>query len=124
MLTWPGEVGYESSAGKAWMEGQPQSIMDEGRDQGAGVLSQGDGGPRGRSQPIWAVQMSRQTSERPRKCCVPGPEELKKQNQNYSLGDGGFQGGSDGKECACDAGDMGLIPGPSRSPGGGNGPPL
>ena len=35
-----------------------------------------------------------------------------------------FPGGSDGKESACDAGDLGLIPGSRRSPGGGNGNPL
>ena len=29
-----------------------------------------------------------------------------------------------GKESACDAGDVGLIPGAGRSPGGGNGNPL
>ena len=33
-------------------------------------------------------------------------------------------GGSDGKEFACNAGDLGLIPGSGRSPGGGNGNPL
>ena len=33
----------------------------------------------------------------------------------------GFPGGSDGKECACNAGDPGLIPGSGRSPGVGNG---
>ena len=31
---------------------------------------------------------------------------------------GGFPGGSDGKECACNAGDLGLLPGLGRSPGG------
>ena len=36
----------------------------------------------------------------------------------------GFPGGSVGKESACNAGDMGLIPGLGRSPGGGNGNPL
>ena len=36
----------------------------------------------------------------------------------------GFPGGSDGKESACNAGDLGLIPGSGRSPGGGNGNPL
>ena len=36
----------------------------------------------------------------------------------------GFPGGSDGKESACNAGDMGLIPGLGRSPGEGNGYPL
>ena len=36
----------------------------------------------------------------------------------------GFPGGSDGKESACNAGDMGLIPGLGRSPGEGHGNPL
>jgi len=34
--------------------------------------------------------------------------------------DRGFPGGSDGKESACNAGDLGLIPGSGRSPGRGN----
>ena len=33
----------------------------------------------------------------------------------------GFPGGSDGKESACNTGDLGLIPGLGRSPGGGCG---
>ena len=33
-------------------------------------------------------------------------------------------GGSDGKESACNVGDLGLIPELGRSPGGGNGHPL
>ena len=32
-----------------------------------------------------------------------------------------FPGGSDGKESACNAGDLGSIPGSRRFPGGGNG---
>ena len=36
----------------------------------------------------------------------------------------GFSGGSDSKEFACSAGDLGLIPGLGRSPGGGHGNPL
>ena len=36
----------------------------------------------------------------------------------------GFPGGSDGKESACNVGDLGLIPGLGRSPAGGNGNPL
>ena len=36
----------------------------------------------------------------------------------------GFPGGSDGKETACSAGDLGLNPGLGRSPGGGHGNPL
>ena len=35
-----------------------------------------------------------------------------------------FLGGSDGKESACDAGDLGYIPVLGRSPGGGHGDPL
>ena len=36
----------------------------------------------------------------------------------------GFPGGSDSKECTCDVGDLGSIPGSRRSPGEGNGNPL
>ena len=35
----------------------------------------------------------------------------------------GFPGDSDGKESACNVGDLGLIPGLGRSSGGGNGNP-
>ena len=40
------------------------------------------------------------------------------------LGFLGFSGGSDGKESACNTGDLGSIPGWERSPGQGNGYPL
>ena len=33
----------------------------------------------------------------------------------------GFPGGSDGKESACNVGDLGSVPGLGRSPGGGYG---
>ena len=36
----------------------------------------------------------------------------------------GFPGGSDGKESACSAGDLGLVPGSGRSPGEGDSNPL
>jgi len=36
----------------------------------------------------------------------------------------GFPGGSVGKESACNGGDLGLIPGLGRSPGGGHSSPL
>ena len=36
----------------------------------------------------------------------------------------GFPGDSDGKESACNAGDLALIPGLGRSPGRGHGNPL
>ena len=35
-----------------------------------------------------------------------------------------FPSGSDGKESACNAGDLGLIPKSGRSPGKGNGNPF
>ena len=38
--------------------------------------------------------------------------------------DQGFPGGSDGEEPACNAGQLGSIPGSGRSPGEGNGYPL
>ena len=43
---------------------------------------------------------------------------------NHGLSSQGFPGGSDGKESACNFGDLGWIPGSGRSPGGGNGNPL
>ena len=36
----------------------------------------------------------------------------------------GFPSGPDGKESACNVGDLGLIPGSRRSPGEGNSNPL
>ena len=36
----------------------------------------------------------------------------------------GFPGDSDGKESACNVGDLSLIPGSGRCPGEGNGNPL
>ena len=36
----------------------------------------------------------------------------------------GFPGGSNGKESACNAGDMDSIPGSGRSPGEGKGNPF
>ena len=35
-----------------------------------------------------------------------------------------FPNGSDSKESACNAGDLGLTPGLGRAPGGGHGNPL
>ena len=35
----------------------------------------------------------------------------------------GFPSGSDGKESTCNVGELGLIPGLGRSPGGGRGNP-
>ena len=38
--------------------------------------------------------------------------------------DMGFPGGSGSKECACNAGDLGSLPGLGRCPGDGNSNPL
>ena len=38
--------------------------------------------------------------------------------------EGDLPGGPDSKESACNAGDLGLIPGLGKSPGGGHGNPL
>ena len=42
----------------------------------------------------------------------------------FSWPEVGFPVGSDGKESACSAGDLGSIPGFGRSPGEGHGNPL
>ena len=41
-------------------------------------------------------------------------------NEQWIWGTEGFPGGSDGKESACNAGDLCSIPGLHRSPGEGN----
>ena len=41
--------------------------------------------------------------------------------QGHSMG---FPGGSDGRESACNVGDLDLVPGLERSPRGGHGHPL
>ena len=45
------------------------------------------------------------------------------QKGNICIQDGVFPGGSDGKEYACNEGDLGSIIGLGRSPGGGRGKP-
>ena len=63
--------------------------------------------------------------------CAQAPE-LQHQDKNWFIllynqlpvGISGFLCGSAGKESACNAGDLGLIPGLGRSPGEGKGYPL
>ena len=53
------------------------------------------------------------------------PPDGKSQLTGKDLDTGrGFPGGLDGKESACNAGDLGSIPGLGRSPGEGKGYPL
>ena len=47
-----------------------------------------------------------------------------KENSSQKREKGGFPCSSVGKESACNAGDLGSIPGLGRSPGEGNGNPL
>ena len=54
-----------------------------------------------------------------------GPEvTLTRAELGFHQHEGGFPGGSDDKESACNARDLGSIPGWGRSPGEGNGYPL
>ena len=48
---------------------------------------------------------------------------IENQNCGSPCKEGGFPGGSDGKEYSCSVGDQGLIPKLGRSPGGGHGNP-
>ena len=50
--------------------------------------------------------------------------KLQKSMESYSKQKEGFPGGSDGKESACNAADLGSNPGLGRSPGEGNGYPF
>ena len=56
-------------------------------------------------------------------CPSEGPENLKL-HQMTCLRLKDFPGGSDGKESAFNAGDLGSVPGLGRSPGGGHSNPL
>ena len=60
---------------------------------------------------IWKYGQCCQTLSGFRKCC-------------WLIAHGAFPGGSEGKVSACNAGDLGLIPGSGRSPGEGNSNPL
>ena len=53
-----------------------------------------------------------------------GREDPLRRDRLPSPGFLGFPGGSAGKELACNAGDLGLIPGLGISPGEGKGYPL
>ena len=51
-------------------------------------------------------------------------KKKKKKKKDYMLLIAGFPDSSAGKEYDCSEGDLGLIPGLRRSPGGGKGYPL
>ena len=56
--------------------------------------------------------------------CIPHDHKESDTTLSLSQGAQGFPGGSDGKESACNAGDLGLIPGLGRCPGEGHGNPF
>ena len=60
-------------------------------------------------------------SERSEEDCQNKPVTPRRSIQKKGRG---FPGDSDGEESACNAGDLGSIPGLGRSPGEGNGNPL
>ena len=63
--------------------------------------------------------------ERGKKQCMKLKICLEKQQLLLSnITNLGFPGGSDSKESACNAGDLGSVPGWGRSPGGGHSNPL
>ena len=55
---------------------------------------------------------------------VTSPRGLQYSINKLYIGDMGFLGGSDGKASACNAGDLGSIPGLERSAGDGNDNPI
>ena len=75
-----------------------------------------------------AVGFSRQEYWRGLSCApsgnLPHPRDRTHLSWSSALAGGLFPGGSAGKESACNAGDMGLVPGLGRSPGEGKGYPL
>ena len=75
---------------------------------------------------FWETTFSKNRLGDPFPCCGWEPFALHFQTQCclWYAPYRGFPGGSDGKESACNVGDLGSIPGSRRSPGGGNGNPL
>ena len=57
-------------------------------------------------------------------CIAKDLTKKKNKKRTHRMGEGDLPGGPDGKESACNVGDLGLIPGLGRSPGGGHGNPL
>ena len=72
----------------------------------------------------WASGGNKNFKEKTRAPLDPGRKKMNKEEIREENGVGGFPGGSDGKESACNVGDPSSIPGPGRSPGEGNGNPL
>ena len=116
-MGFPGGSDGKASACSA---GDPGSIPGSGRCPG-----EGDGSP---LQYSWASLVAQMVKN------LPAMQETWVQSRSWEdpLEKGKathssnicFPGGSDGKASACNVGDLGLIPGLGRSPGGGKGYPL
>ena len=107
-------VGKESTCNA----GDPGSIPGSGRSTGEGI-----GYP---LQYSWTSLVAQLVKNQPAVQETPvrflGQEDpLKKGQATYSTVFLGFPGGSDAKESACNAGDLGLIPESGRYPGEENG---
>ena len=105
------------------------------------VFSQKEGGARDKSLPGEKLRQGFPSLQVPpvgdTACCLQGSraEACSSSSPSLSLSfflyvfywsavDLGFPGSSDGKESACNTGDLGSIPGLGRSPGRGHGNPL
>ena len=75
---------------------------------------------------FWETTFSKNCLDDPLPCdgWEPIPSHFQTQCCLWYAPHRGFPGGSDGKESACNVGDLGSIPGSRRSPGEGNGNPL
>ena len=73
---------------------------------------------------LWFSQPSTQQAEMGKQPKAASSPCASWKNWMFSFIMKGFPGGSDSKESACNAGDLGSIPGSGRSPGGGHGHPL
>ena len=79
------------------------------------------------SAPCYMIPLYRAAPTVASDCPQREPERRPRQKPRYPchlISKVSFPRGSDGKECACNAGDLGLIPGLGRSPGEGDSYPL
>ena len=113
-ILWPPHVkswliGKDSDAGRDW--GQEEKEMTE--DEMAGWHHRLDVS----LGKLWELVMDREAW----RAVIHGVTKSRTRLSNWTES---YPGGSDGKKSACNAGDLGLIPGSGRSPGEGNGNPL
>ena len=103
--------GGSSSKVSAYNAGDQGSIPGSGRSPGGGHVNPLQysclENPMDRGA-LWAI--------------VHGVTKSRTQLSDFTFQ--GFPGGSGGKECACNTGNLGSIPGSGRSPGGGRVNPL